>query len=1032
MEGASCFESRTDAFASYREPPLDRLDAQLQTFTPPIGRRIHVHAAGVHRNMLFGTFLRAGLLVVLTAVSTDALPAATEDGRVPVSHDYVSRSWITDDGLPHNVVTRVQQDRDGYLWLATLAGLTRFDGREFKVFLPPNRSTGGGRNVRDLGLLADGTVLFLPASGGVWQLKKDVLSEHPMSGELRSEALRELYVEPQGAIWVGTSQGIVRWENGRIERFGHEHGINRRMMSFSWATDRSRRTWIGGPDFVGYYRHGRLVTVEHTGGIGYRVAPARSGGVWVWGNGLMKCEDETLVPVADTPWPAGQASVRWMFEDQSGMLWVATSRAGAFNFDGRRFQSLPDLGRSVEHITADREGSIWIATDGGGIHRLRTKVFSRVEAQVSSVCEDSSGAIWFAGGLAGAVRWDGEAQKAFPFRAGGVPLHVTAVCADPGNRLWLATPFGLFQTSVSDPGGTRRIDAGLRNIRVMSCAQNGDVWIAGGGSLGWYRGDTFTPVAGGPGADNAITALAEYPAGHLWFGTVRGDLFEFYSGRLTRSTSAPGLSNTTIHAVLPEPSGNLWLATSEGLVLVANGRVRQFTQADGLPDDLVLQLLADDTGHLWLGTSRGLFRVSRAELLARANDGGSTVNAIAYGPEQGLSGISPTINYQPSAWKDRRGTLWFCTYRGGVGIHPERLPRNAPPPPLFIDEVRLDDGIVRTHELLRVPPGAHQLAFRFAALSFAAPEHVRLRHRLDGFDTAWVDTAPDRSARYAKLPPGDYQLRVTARSSEGLWNRHEATLAVTVLPAWWQTAWFRVGAVLVFAGLVGWGGRVWSQRKLRAQLERLEREHALEKERTRISRDMHDELGGSVTGINLLVQRLRDQSAGKTNSVVDLLQRRVRRLTLELERVVWTVSPKNSSLDQLATFVEQFAQNLFANSATRCRVHGRESIPARPLNPECQHHVLAVAKEAINNVLKHSCATEAVITMSFADEAFALSVRDNGNGFMPEAQEHSERNGLRNMRARVAEMSGTFDIRSAVGTGTEVALRLPIVWAAKT
>lgn len=984
------------------------------------------------RVIISGRVYRTAAGLVALALGLGTPRAAGTETRVAVSRDYVSRRWITDDGLPHNVVTRIHQDRTGYLWLATLAGLARFDGREFRVFLPPDRGAGGGRNARDLAVLDDGTVVFLPASGGVWQVRDGVLTEHPASRDVGREDLRELHAEPQGALWLGTLQGVVRWERGRIERFGREQGILRRMLPFSFATDAQRRTWVAGPDFVGIYRDGKLVAVNAAAGIVYRVAPAQAGGVWVWGNGLMKSDGETLVPLADAPWPLGQASARWMFEDPAGGLWVATSRAGVFRFDGRQFQSLPGVEPSVEHITMDHEGSVWLATDGGGMRRLRTKIFSLVEAQVSSVCEDAAGALWFANGLGGVVRWSGEAQQTFSFRVARAPLHVSAVGADPQGNLWMASPLGLFQTSVDDPATARRINAAQRNLRVVFCARNGDVWVAGGGVLGWYRGEAFTPVAEALGAGDEITTIAEQPAGHLWIGTARGSLLEFSDGQLRRSTIAMGGVEAAIHGLLPDPTGAaLWLATAEGLVLAQEGRVRRFTQADGLPDDIVLQVLADDADHLWLGTPRGLFRVARTELLARANDAEASINPIAYGPEQGLSGVSPTGNYQPAAWKDRRGALWFCTYRGAIGIHPERLPRAVPPPPVLIDEVRLNERAIDSRGILRVPAGGQRLAFRFAALSFAAPEQVRVRHQLEGFDADWIDTAPDRTARYAKLPPGDYRLGVIACNSEGGWNREGAALAFTVLPAWWQTAWFRLAAALGSAGLIGWGARAWSQRKFRARLERLEREHALEKERARIARDMHDELGGSVTGINLLVQRLRDQRPA-ANGVVDLLDRRVRRLTLELERVVWTVSPKNCSLEQLAAFIERFAQNLFADSPVRCRVHGRETIPPRPLNPECQHHVLAVTKEAINNVLKHSHATEASVTLSFANEAFALSIRDNGAGFAPEAQEHSERNGLRNMRTRVAELGGTLEIRSAPGAGAEIALRVPIGCAAKT
>jgi len=992
----------------------------MDSYRPPVG------LARFYPCMFLTSLFRLRLLLAALAL-VSASRAAEDSLVVPESNDYVGRGWITDQGLPHNVVTRIQQDRDGFLWLATPAGLTRFDGREFKIFLPPERG-GGGRNIRDLTVLEDGTVVFLPASGGVWQLQHGVLSEHPASRDLRDETLRELHAEPHGALWFGTAQDVVRWENGRVERFGSEQGIQRRTTGFSWATDDSGRTWLGGPDFVGFYREGKLVPMEQTGGIGYRVAAARTGGVWVWGSGLQRCRVDRLERLADAPWPAGQSSVRAIFEDPEGVVWIGTSRSGAFRFDGRQFESLPGVGVSVEHFTTDHEGSLWVATDGNGIRRFRTKVFSLVEGAVSSVCEDADGAIWLAAGLAGIVRWKNGHAEPFGFSVGRprTPLFVTAVCADPGGRLWMATPFGLFQTTVDDPHASRRVDPSLRGLRVMFCAENGDVWVAGGGALGWYRADVFTSLADGPIEGDAVTSIAEQPSGHVWIGTARGHLYEIVDGRARRAEVGAGNSGAAIHAMLFDPSGAMWLGTTEGLVLAEKGKTHRFTEADGLPDEIVLQLLPGGADHLWLGTPRGLYRIARAELMARAQGGEALLNPIAHGPEQGLSGISPVANHFPSAARDRHGTLWFCTYRGGIGIHLDRLVRDAPPPPVLIDELRVDDRVVHPSETLRLPPRPEQIVFRFAALSFAAPEQVRLRHRLEGFETEWVDTAPDRSARYTKLPPGEYRLRVTACNSEGKWNERGATLAFTVMPAWWQTMWFNVAVVLGSAGAIGGVVRFWSQRKLRLRLQRLEREHALEKERARISRDMHDELGGSVTGINLLVQRLRTGDGAESNSLVELLERRVRRLTLELERVVWTVSPTNTSLDQLAAFIERFARNLFADSPIRCRVSGHERIPAVPVHPETQHHVLAVTKEAINNVLKHSRGHDAVIEMQFTEGTFVVAIRDNGIGFTPEAQEHSERNGLRNMRSRIQETGGTIEMRSAPGAGTEIAFRVPI------
>lgn len=948
---------------------------------------------------------------------------ATESGPLTPA-DFVSRHWVTDDGLPHNVVLRVQQDSVGYLWLATMAGLARFDGQEFKVFAVPGSPPSHHRNVRDFAVRPDGTVYFLPATGGVLQVKNGVVSVLPISAQLADDVLLQIYVEPSGAIWLEAGQGLVRCENNRLERFGEADGVNRRALHFSWVTDEQGRTWVAGADFLGYYDAGKLVRMKVPTGVVYRIAPARAGGFWVYSDALYKWENGALTPIAGAAWPARGASARCLFEDQAGVLWIATSRAGVFRYDGRGYEAVPNIESGVESVTDDREGDIWLGTDGGGLRRLRPKSFAFVEVPVTSVTEASDGTMWFAGMAAGVVRRVGAAQDTLPLAAGRLPLYVIAVCADHRGQIWVSTMTGIYQFPEDDPTHIRRVDGSLRRAPLLFAAENGDMWAAGQGRFGYYRGDTFVPLRKPLAPGEEVTAIAQTPGGPIWVGTAHGNLYRIAGDDVVPIALPTEAHGGTIHALLPDTADRLWIATTEGLVLMDGPRVRRFTVADGLMDDVILQLLADDLGHLWVTTPRGLFRIARSDLMSLAHGSGGPITIVAYGPEQGLAGISPITNEHPSTCADRRGMLWFCTYKGAIGIAARRANHDAPSTPVLVKEVRIDDRSVEASGALRIPAGEHRIEFHFAALSFAAPQRVQLRHQLEGYDNGWVDTAPDRIARYAKVPPGDYRLRVIASNSEGVWNERSVELAVTVLPGWWQTVWFRAAAVLAFAALVGGSARYWAQRKLKARLDRLEREHALEKERARIARDMHDELGGSVTGINLTVQRLRGTNDGEMKSLLDLLDRRVRRLTVELERVVWTVSPKHGSLEQLASFIERFAHNLLAESPVLCRVHGRESIPALPVNPDVQHHVLAVTKEAINNVLKHSRATAVVIDLSYRDESFGITIRDDGIGFDPKAQEFSDRNGLQNMRTRVAEIGGTLDIRSAPGSGTAVTIQL--------
>jgi signal transduction histidine kinase/ligand-binding sensor domain-containing protein len=965
--------------------------------------------------------------IVLAAV----MPALAAPGRggadaapPPRAVEYVSRSWLTDDGLPYNVVSRVEQDSTGYLWLATMAGLTRFDGREFKVFALPGESATRGHNIRDFAILPDGTILFLPAQGGVLEVRHDLITKHPLSQQLGNEPLLQIFAESGGAIWLEAGTGLARWKNGHLERFGDAEGINRRSQHFSWATDERGRIWVAGADFLGFYRDGHLVRTEVPAGTIYRVAPSRTGGVWVYGNGLYKCIDEKLVRVASAPWPGDRASARCLFEDRAGGLWVATSRLGVFHFDGQTFAAIPNVEPGVEFVTEDREGDIWLATDGGGIRRLRPKAFTLVDAPVTSVAADSEGAVWFAGLAAGIIRQSTGGMDVFPARVGRVPVHVVAVCADAAGQLWVSTTSGIFRCATRDPAHLHRVDSSLKAAHVLFADARGLVWVAAGSRFGYFREDTFHPVKGLAAGDE-VTAMGERPGGQLWVGTLRGGVYANTGENLTPVRLA-GV-NGTVHAFLSEADGSCWIGTAAGLVFVGDGQIRRFTPAEGLPDGGIMELLPDTIGNLWIATPRGLFRLSRSELLARDATGGPRINAVAYGAEQGLVGISPITSENPTTCRDAAGTLWFCTYKGGIGIDPSRVPRDLVPPPVLVKEVRLGDRTVDPRPGLRISPGADRLEFRLAVLSFSAPQRVQIRHQLVGFDDDWIDTPPDRVARYTRLPPGDYRLKVTACNSEGIWNRTGAELAFIVLPAWWQTLWFRAAAVLGFAAIVGAAVRFWAHRKLRARLDRLEREHALEQERARIARDMHDELGGSVTSINLAVQRLRDLPGAGANGVVDVLDRRVRRLSVELDRVVWTVSPKHGSLEQLAAFIERFAQSLLKDSGVACRVHGGGNIPPWPVGPDIQHHVLAVTKEAINNVVKHARATAVVIELAVREQDFAVTIQDNGIGFDPIAPEYSDRNGLQNMRTRIAALRGTLAFRIAEGGGTAVCLQVPVV-----
>lgn len=977
-----------------------------------------------------------------------ALPISTgaQSTEAPLRQpNYSAKSWFVEDGLPHNVVNRIAQDGRGFLWVATAGGLARFDGREFKEFPVSLAPAEASLNIRDLTMENPATLLMLPASGGVVRLRDDVFSYHPATAALAGKTLRNLFVEPNGTLWLcGPRATLMRWQEGRLVTLGAaEHYIVRHTDGRpGFAIDGDGRTWIACGDFLGWYREGRLIPVLVDTQSSIIIAAARSGGIWVaTSERLLKWEDDRLTVVCDqSAWLPGTATVQNVLEDRAGVVWVGTSRHGLFRLVDGKPIPVPTDHYQVRALTEDVESNLWLSMDGGGIGRLRPKNFTLLNSasglpddNSTSVCEDAAGAIWCADRRNGLVRVLAGQTRVFASSETPTPINASNICPDRDDNIWIGSLTGLYQLPADRAAPIRLLDASIQPVRSLYCTRGDDMWVgwggesAGGFHLGYFHLGAYHPLSAADGfMAKQVIAITEAADGAVWIGAYDGEVLEYRDGRLVQRVARETTQAGHIHALHFDASGALWIATEHGLILKKDSLLRRFTRDDGLPDDLITHLLEDNRGRLWLCSRRGFFSVAIDELKALAEGRIQRVVASTFGKDEGLQGFSAATGGQPTAWKTQDGRLWFVTHRAVVGFDPEASRPERPAPSVYVDEALVDDRPVSAMAPLHVPPGGHRVEFRVVALNYSAPEKVRLRHRLIGFDQDWIETGAERSASYVQLPPGNYSLQVIAANQDGRWNEKGATLALVVAAAWWQTWWFRGGAVLAFTGLVVWLARYWSHRRLKAHLHQLEREHALEQERSRIARDLHDELGGRVTQIGMLADRLNRHAApSQFKDALRQLAWRTRSLAGELESIVWTVSPKNNAWNRLAAFVAQFAQRFFRDTPIVCSVEGVEGIPPRPLAPEVQHHVLAVVKEALNNVLKHSGATSVELTLAFAAGVYTVRIRDNGAGFDPSSPEQTERNGLANMRTRAAEIGGTLVIDSVPGRGAELTLSVP-------
>jgi diguanylate cyclase (GGDEF)-like protein len=469
-------------------------------------------------------------------------------------------------------------------------------------------------------------------------------------------------------------------------------------------------------------------------------------------------------------------------------------------------------------IREDVEGSLWIGTVTGGLNRLKDGKFTAYthkeglsSDRVRTIYEDHEGAIWLGTRGAGVNRFEDGRFTSFTTKDGLSGDFVRSIFEDGRNRLWIGT-WGDGLDMLEDGG--RRFRAFRRKdglpsdiIRSMYRDRSGTLWVGtDDGGLVAVRDGRFQVYGKADGlSSDTVLAIVEDRDGALWIGTENGGLNRFAAGRFTVYTKKDGLSDDTVLALYEDSDGCLWIGTDGGgLNRLRDGKFARFTRRDGLFDDVQYQILEDGRGNLWMSCSRGIFQVPRRQLEEFAERRRASVTSISYGRADGMRTAECSGFTQPAGWKTRDGHLWFPTIEGAVVIDPDRIKTNATPPPVVIEEMRIDRNLVSTAGPAEAAPGRGDLEIHYAGLSFVDPERVRFRYILEGFDREWIDAGTRRTAFYTNIPPGWYTFRVTACNNDGVWNEAGASVHFRLRPAFRDTPWF-FGLVAVGVALSGYG-----------------------------------------------------------------------------------------------------------------------------------------------------------------------------------------------------------------------------------
>ena len=954
--------------------------------------------------------------------------------------NYSLREWHVQDGLPHDEVTSVHQDRAGYLWLATNASLARFDGVHFDDYAGALAAVPTSAVIRAMTETAGLGLVLAPESGGLLTEKDGVFHRAPWAVDAPVNAL---FAETDGTLWASCDdRSVLRLHNGERELFGPTEIVNGRPVAY-FASDGRKRTWVASGTFIGRYEAGRLIPFAHDFDHSeLRVASSRRNGPWiVTQDRVYRHNGDRLDEGLRIPALVGAHYIRTLFEDHNGDLWLGTRSQGLFLISNGECRQMPASSEDILSLCEDSEGDIWVATNGGGLDRLRRRDFRLFDKSVGlldnfsyTVCEDAEGTMWFGNRDGGIARARNSVVDVLAPRPGWPQLSAMTVFPDGRGALWVTGGTHVYKLDPSPPMQLTRIESvsSPSGLRVSQVARNGDLWLAiDPDKIGRLVGDRFDLFGAAEGFDGKqVRCISEDAENRIWAGTTDGRLFRFDGKRFARVPFGPTENPVPLQAIYFDPSGVTWLGTAgHGLGAIVHGDFRHVDQSNGLPDNFISQIISDQRGYLWFGSMRGIFCVLQKELVDCLNGRVAQIHPLVVGRDDGVRGISCLGIFQPAAWRSHDGRLWFATRKGVLEFDPAAIVADDVPPPVSIATVKFDDRLHLLGQALEIPAQVRKVEFRFTVLRFSAPDRVQVKYRLDGFDSNWVVAGPDRIATYPGLPPGHYELQVIASLGTGVWSNTPRTLAISVAPQWWQTLWFRLlmlsALILTVTAIV----RVWSHRRLRQKLDRLEREGAIERERTRIARNIHDDLGASLTRISLLTQCAQPETEVASAARINHIYRTTGELIRSMDEIVWAVDPRHDNLESLAGYLGNFAQGFLQVAGIRCRLSMPDHLPAINLTSQMRHHLFLCLKEALNNVVKHAGADAVTVTIGLTKQTLTIQVADNGSGPGPAVRDEnriSTGHGLENMRQRMAELGGRCSLTRQNGRETLVTFEVEL------
>jgi len=997
------------------------------------------------------------------------------------------RRLSTADGLSQTRVDQIVQDDRGFIWFGSQYGLNRFDGYEFKVFAHDPRNANSLSGVFVTALFKDRSgALWVGCNRFLDRFDPRTETFTPI-GRFGG-AVVHISQDRNDTLWLATEDGLYRLDptTRKITRFGAAQndsaGLPTQVVTWT-GYDRSGEFWVGTTEGLERFDPSTGHVTYHVPighGVPFRQGLAvsffedRAGLFWITyhlanGLALLDRQSNTLTRYSfyeREPSASAATGVMGVLEDTDGDLWLGSFGIGLLRFDRQRrvfvhYGNRPGDPQSIAEdkviaLFQDRDGNIWtgLHTKGPNVFARSTRMFETFKHEigspnslgtdfVSAIYEDSSGSLWI-GNDEGLNRID-RASGSRTLRTMGLgpkPTVIT-ITQDHSGLIWFGTyGHGLvaFDPKTGHSKFYRHVPSDPKSLSSDSVyrvlvGRSGVLWVGTGDGLDRFdaQTDSFTvyKVDWNSADAQVYLSMAEDTDGKIWLGTHHSGLHRFdpTTGQFTVYQSEPRdkstLPDNAVAAVLVSRTGVVWAGTENGLARLdpATGHFTSYDALDGLAGNAIACILEDRSGMLWISTNQGL---SRFDPSARTFINYSELDGL---PGNDLSGWN-------TCYESPGGEMFFAGFPGAVAFFPERLADPPGSPAVVLTDFKLsgksvpiapDSPLTQSityTEGITLSHAQNMFSITFAGLDYLSPQTTRYRYRLEGLEQQWNEVGSDqRHATYTTLPAGRYTLRVQAARSRGPWNKG-ATLAIEILPPWWETWWLRtvVGLLIMLAAWLFYRLRI---RQVSRQLT-LRMEERLD-ERTRIAQELHDTVLQGLASASLQLE-VADRQIARDATAKPLVQRvsqLLRHLSDESRQTVRGLRLRQSEEENLERALTQISKDLAAPRKVKYQVVV-EGTP-HSLRPLVRDEIFRIGGEALANAFSHARASTVETVLEYGRDHFRLLVRDDGKGIDPEVLKGGREGhfGLSGLRERASRIGARLKIRTAPGAGTEIDMLVP-------